>query len=265
MSDTRPVAFLDSGVGGLPYLKWVRDALPSENYVYVADNAGFPYGTKPAAEVVSIVSDRVERTIRSEEPKAIVIACNTASVAALADLRNQFPVPFIGVVPAVKPAANLSRNGRIGLLATNGTISDGYTDKLIADFASSCSVVRIGDGSIVDFIENKYLRSSAEDREKALTGSIERMKSAGIDTLVIGCTHFIYIEDDLQEALDGSVEIIDSREGVGRQVIRIVESLGMNDRTDKYSRLYTTSHKNRSRYEDFADSFGLEYCGVLKN
>ena len=107
------MAFLDSGVGGLPYLHWVRSELPGECYAYVADNGGFPYGTKPADEVVALVVNRVARIIEFLDPKMIVIACNTASVAALGELRRLFAVPFVGVVPAVKPAAKRSSNGRI--------------------------------------------------------------------------------------------------------------------------------------------------------
>jgi glutamate racemase len=264
MSSPRPIAFLDSGVGGLPYLEWVRQRLSTENYVYLADNEGFPYGTKPAAEVVRIVVDRVKRMIQAADPKLVVIACNTASVAALAELRRRFDVPFVGVVPAVKPAAENSVNRRIGLLATNGTISDTYTDRLITDFASSCSVLRIGAGEIVEFVETRYLESDEEQRQSAVSPTVQKIVDASIDTLVIGCTHFVYIEDNLQAGLNGTVRIVDSREGVGKQIMRLTERIGRGNGIE-YSRFYTTTGGGKDRFESFAAHFDLEFCGVLES
>jgi glutamate racemase len=263
MVDSRPIAFLDSGVGGLPYLEWVRSRYPDEHYIYLADNALFPYGTKASDSLRSIIVDRVGNLIRAYGPKIIVVACNTASVVALATLRRTFGVPFVGVVPAVKPAALRSKVGRIGLLATNGTISDAYTDGLIEEFAASCTVTRIGDGCIVEFIENRFVDSDRETRLSALSGAIDRMKQAGIDTLVIGCTHFIYIEDDLREALNGEVTIVDSRDGVGRQIIKILKRTGLNNKGDSTAMLLTTSTADEVKFTQFAELFDLRFGGAL--
>ncbi len=263
MTDSRPIGFLDSGVGGLPYLNWVQSRLPNEHYIYVADNARFPYGTRPADELKSIVVNRVGRLIAEFNPKSIVLACNTASVVALTVLRETFDVPFVGVVPAVKPAALRSKAGRIGLLATNGTITDAYTDALIKEFASSCTVTRIGDGGIVEFIENRFAESDRGFRLGVLSGAIDRMKSAGIDTLVIGCTHFIYIEDDLREALNDEVLIVDSRDGVGRQIAKILNDIGFNTGPVSSPILLTTSSSDRDKFANFSELFGLRFGGVL--
>ena len=265
MADGRPIAFLDSGVGGLPYLQWIRSRYPDESYVYLADNAFFPYGTRASASLKRIVVDRVGSLIREYRPKIVVVACNTASVVALATLRETFDVPFVGVVPAVKPAALRSRVGRIGLLATNGTISDAYTDGLIEEFAASCLVTRIGDGRIVEFIENCFIDSSRATRREILSGAVDQMRKAGIDTLVIGCTHFIFIEDDLREALKGEVAIVDSRDGVGRQIIRILGRIGPATDSQSDAVLLTTSPAEEERFVRFAALFDLRFGGALGN
>jgi glutamate racemase len=250
-------------VGGLPYLEWVRGKIPLESHVYLADNEAFPYGEKSADELKRIVVERVGRLIRHHRPKVIVVACNTASVAALSELRDTFETPFVGVVPAVKPAALYSRAGKIGLLATNGTVSDRYTDRLIDDFASSCSVTRIADGSIVRFVEERFVRSTPADRLQAISAVVDRIKTAGVDTLVIGCTHFVYIEDDLRSALSGSVEIVDSLEGVGKQIIRRVSEAGLHGDGPHRASLLTTSPRNHDRFAAFAQRFGLVFDGTL--
>ena len=263
--NTRPIAFLDSGIGGLPYLHWVRQRLPGERYIYLADTEEFPYGEKSNKELIRVVSMRIATVIDKFSPKLVVIACNTASVATLKALRERFSIPFVGVVPAVKPAAESSPTGKIGLFATNGTISDAYTDALIEEFASSCSVTRIGDGNIVDFIEKRYFDAKPIERSRMLETSVNRMRESNIDTLVIGCTHFIYIEDELQNALQGRVRILDSREGVGRQIVKLVKREGSSHQTQEPSVLYTTGTKATERYAGFSKRFGLAYMGAIED
>ena len=140
----KPIAFLDSGVGGLPYLEMAREHLPKENFIYLADRKNFPYGTKSAEEVFAAVAVLTDRILAAEKPKVFVLACNTMSVVALTRLRKLYPrLPFVGVVPAVKPAAERTKVKRIGVLATNRTLQDAYLDDLIRRFASSCEVVRV--------------------------------------------------------------------------------------------------------------------------
>ncbi len=265
-STEAPIAFLDSGVGGLPYLEWVRSRLPAESYVYVADSAHFPYGEKSAESLEEIVLATTEAIIDSFSPRLIVVACNTASVAALSALRSRFSVPFVGVVPAVKPAGKIDEGGdrkrSIGLLATERTVNEEYTRELIRNFASNCYVESIGDGSMVDFIEHRYLDSTKEERRELLRASIGAFKK--IDRLVLGCTHFTFIEDDLREILGNAIEIIDSREGVGKQVMKIVKNLEISGPKTPTAKLYTTSSgKTAERYRRFARLFHIEFAGLL--
>jgi glutamate racemase len=262
MNSSQPIAFLDSGIGGLPYLEKIRRSLPNEGFVYLADNAAFPYGEKTPDEIREIVVRRVGGIIETWRPKVIVIACNTASVIALAALRSAYRIPFVGVVPAVKPAAMKTAKGRIGLLATNGTIVDTYTDDLIDQFASSCTVMKIPDPGLADFVEKNIFRANAKERAKAIEPIVRMVQEIGLDTLIIGCTHFVYIEDDLKKAFGENVVIIDSTEGVTRQVVRVVEKSGLAGELSGIMDLYITGAFDQERYDALAKRFSLNFGGV---
>lgn len=274
----KPVAFLDSGVGGLPYLAWARERLPAERFVYLADRANFPYGTKSADAVLGAVTAAVESLQRTEDPKAVVIACNTATVVALEALRRRFPaVPFIGVVPAVKRASEHSAHRRIGVLATRRTVEDPYLANLIETWASDCLVVKVAGGDIVEFVERRYLHAPKHERFEVFRDAVEAFGSSGVDSVVLGCTHFLFLHDEIRERLPAGVEIIDSREGVGRQLIRVLSERGLLAGADRSAaeqeavtgrlpaRFYVTGTLPvEERYREFASMFGLEFCGVLE-
>ncbi|MEW5815456.1 MAG: glutamate racemase [Spirochaetota bacterium] len=232
--NNNPIVFLDSGIGGLPYLEWTRKNLAGERYVYLADRENFPYGKKQPEEIVEIVSNLVQTVIIQFHPKLITLACNTASVVALTELRKRYPsIPFVGVVPAVKPAAEGSAFKKIGILATDRTVHTIYLENLIRSFASDCSVVTFAGSTFVDFIEDNLLTAGQDEWMRLIQGAVEFFKKAEIDTLVLGCTHFIHLEKYLRDALGTSVRLIDSREGVGKQIMRIV-----NSKTDTSNRDY---------------------------
>ena len=263
MNPEDPIAFFDSGIGGLTYLENVRREMPNEGYVYLVDNAAFPYGEKSPEVIRGIVLERVGRIIDHCNPKAIVVACNTASVVALESLRSRYDPQFIGVVPAVKPAALRTKKGRIGLLATNETVADAYTDGLIQQHASACEVVRITAPELISFIEKRIFHAKKEERSRIIENSADKIRSTGVDIVVIGCTHFIYIEEDLRIALGNSVEIIDSIEGVGRQAKKIVNTIGRNAGPSQIKDLYVTGSENGSLYREIAQRYSLHYKGVL--
>lgn len=267
--DGSPVAFVDSGVGGLPYLDWVRERRPFDRFVYIADRENFPYGKRRVQELISIVSGVVARAIACMAPRLIVIACNTASVAALAALRAEFSVPFVGVVPAVKPAAAVSVRRSIGLLATPGTVADVYTDQLVQEFASDCRVERIGDAGIVDFVERRLIHATKDERMASVRSAARAFRRANIDALVVGCTHFVHVLPELHASLGRTVRIVDSREGVGRQVQRI---LGNDEGAaalshaarDGFGELYVTdAPRPADPYAVYAQRYGLVFRGQL--
>lgn len=259
-----PVAFLDSGVGGLPYLDLARRHLPGERFVYVADRVHFPYGEKPATAIREAVLDTMERLWRTEPPRAAVVACNTASVVALADLRRRFPVPFVGVVPAVKPAAERSAAKRIGVWATEKTLEDGYVDELVRRFAADCTVVRVPGRDIVRFVENELLSAPAEERRCRVAEAARTFAQAGVDQVVLGCTHFIHLARELQLALGPGASVIDSREGVCRQLLRVLPDPRCSGSPNGPNRLYVTGPVGENdRYADFARRFALVFAGSL--
>jgi glutamate racemase len=224
-----PILFLDSGVGGLPYLELCRTMIPGVEMHYLADNAGFPYGLKSSGLVQDIVLDRVRRLRARFSPRALVIACNTASQAALQAVRSYNPeLHVVGTVPAVKPAAEGTRSGVIGVLATERAVEDPYLDDLIARHASGVEVLRRPAQDLVDFVESRYLGSSPADRRNAVESHVRFFIERGVDRIVLACTHFLHVESDIAALATslsgGSATVVDSRLGVAR---RLCEILGL--------------------------------------
>lgn len=222
MSSDIDFAFLDSGTGGIPYMVALKEKCPSAKCVYVGDTKNFPYGEKTPQQVIDSCSSVVGQIIQTFSPKTIVIACNTISVTALDELRKRYPqVPFVGTVPAIRLAAKTTKNKRIGFLATNGSVKHPYSLKLIEDFASDCQVFSRGDPDLIAFIEHKYFTASKEERIQAITPALNYFREMGCDTIILGCTHFTHIANEFVMEAGPDISIIDSREGVSRQAIKV--------------------------------------------
>lgn len=261
------MVFYDSGIGGLPYLEWVRRRLSGESFIYIADDINFPFGEKPTEVVRGLVVDTIGRIMDLFKPKLIVIACNTASVTTLSTLRSMFPVPFVGVVPAIKPAASNSVYRRIGLLATSRTVADVYTENLIETFASGCTVMRQAGGHLVEFIELEYQHSTLDERRRLVTPVAESFIEGGVDSVVLGCTHFLFLKEELADALGPEIRIIDSVEGVGRQTLRLLSDRSTHEHHG-FAEVHRLYHTGPIRGEEnilaaFASKFELEYAGIL--
>lgn len=220
----RPVLVLDSGIGGLPYVSAARQLLPERRFVYVADHAGFPYGEQAPERLRSMLLELVGRSIERENPTAVLVACNTASVVALEALRRAYPAPFVGVVPAVKPAAAASRSRRIGVLATARTVEAHYLRELVGQFARDAVVTAVAAGEIVRLVEEGSGNPSPERVRQVVGPAVARLRQARVDIVVLGCTHFVYLLQQLEELLGPDVTVIDSREGVVRRLQRVVEA-----------------------------------------
>lgn len=270
-----PVAFLDSGVGGLPYLAHARSFLPGRRMVYVADRQNFPYGEKSRPQIIAATLSVADRLIRREHPSLIVVACNTMSVVALEELRSHYSVPFVGVVPAVKPAASLSRRKRVGVLATRRTVEGEYLHGLIQRHAAGCEVVSLSSGPLVEFVETELYRTAAAERQERVRQEVDRFTTEGIDALVLGCTHFLHLEGEFRALLEArGIRLVDSREGVSRQARRVLAAAekeagkaaekGMGvpasepDRSRPPDALYVTGDRPlEDRYQWFAAQYGL--------
>jgi glutamate racemase len=215
-----PLLLFDSGVGGLSVLRAVRRRLPQAPIIYAADNAGLPYGTKREAEIAARVAGLLGRMTERFRPRLVTIACNTASTIALGIVREVLEVPIVGTVPAIKPAAALTRNGVIGLLGTEATIRQVYVDRLEAEFAADKRLLRHAAPELVAAAEAK-LRGAPIDPgvfARAVAGLREQPGGELIDTVVLACTHFPLLDQDLGEAFGPGVSLVDGSEGIARRI-----------------------------------------------
>jgi glutamate racemase len=214
-----PLLFFDSGVGGLSVLEPTRALLPNAPFVYVADNAGYPYGRRSEAEIASRVPALLGRLVERFHPRLAVIACNTASTIALDHVRSALDLPVVGTVPAIKPAAEISNTRVIGVLGTEATVRQPYVDNLAAEFASDCTIIRHGSPELVDLAEAKL--AGNEIGVDAVCAAAQPMFEATngerIDVGVLACTHFPLLRAKLEQAFPG-VQWIDGGPGIARRI-----------------------------------------------
>lgn len=215
-----PVGVFDSGVGGLSVLGEIHQLLPSESLLYVADCGHIPYGEK-TPEFIRQRCVTVAEFLRKQGAKALVLACNTATVAAVADLRERYPDwPVVGMEPAVKPAAAATRSGVVGVLATTGTLQSAKFAALLDRFAADVQVITQPCPGLVELIETGDLVSPALRR--LLQGYVEPLLAAGCDTIILGCTHYPFLKPLLRELVPASVTLIDTGAAVARQLQRLL-------------------------------------------
>jgi glutamate racemase len=212
-----PILFFDSGVGGLSVLEPTRKLLPNAPIVYAADSAGFPYGKRTEAEIASRVPALLGRLVERFRPRLAVIACNTASTIALDHVRSALDLPVVGTVPAIKPAAEISKSRVIGVLGTEATVRQPYVDDLAARFAADCKIVRHGSPELVELAEAKL--AGEETSVDAVRAAARPMFEADdrIDTVVLACTHFPLLEDELRAAFP-NVTYVDGGRGIARRI-----------------------------------------------
>ena len=219
MDPAAPLLFFDSGVGGLSVLEPTRALLPNAPIVYVADNAGYPYGRRSEAEVASRVPALLGRLVERFHPRLAVIACNTASTIALDHVRSALDLPVVGTVPAIKPAAELSKTRVIGVLGTEATVRQPYVDNLAAEFAADCTIVRHGSPELVDLAEAKLAGNDigVDAVRTAVLPMFEADCGGEIDVGVLACTHFPLLRHELEQAFP-KVRWIDGGEGIARRI-----------------------------------------------
>lgn len=222
--DTRPVGVFDSGVGGLSVLRAIRQQLPNESLLYFGDQGHVPYGPRPLEEVREF-SEAITRFLLDLGAKLIVVACNTASAAALHSLRQAFPdVSFVGMEPAVKPAAENTCTGVVGVLATPATFQGALYASVVERFASNVVLLQNTCPGLVQQIERGALDGS--ETRAILDSALRPMLDQGIDTIVLGCTHYPFVIPLIQEIVGPDVRVIDPAPAVARQVARLLDSAG---------------------------------------
>ncbi len=240
MQDPRPIGVMDSGVGGLSVLREIRAQLPAEDIVYLADQAHVPYGPRPIEQVREF-SEGVARFLIAGGAKMIVVACNAASAAALYHLRATFPdMPFVGMEPAVKPAAQNTRSGVIGVISTEATFQGALYASVVGRFAQN---IRVEKAACPEFV---LLAEAGDTTSPAARAAVHRylgpMVNAGIDQLVLGCTHFPFLKEAIQDEIGPGVTIVDPSPAVAAQTGRVLEQHDLqNDPAHEGHVIYNTS------------------------
>jgi len=230
LTPASPILIFDSGVGGLTVLAEVRKLLPDAPVIYAADEAGLPYGAKSEAEIAARVSGLLGRMAERWQPRLICIACNTASTIALGMVRDVLEIPIVGTVPAIKPAAEQTRSGVIGLLGTEATIRQAYVDKLEAEFAADKRLLRCAAPGLVEAAEAK-LRDEAFDPTlvSEAVGSLRALPDGdAIDTVVLACTHFPLLEEELAGGFGPGVSFVHGAAGIARRIAYLTQGQTFN-------------------------------------
>lgn len=224
-SPDAPILFFDSGLGGLSVLAPTRGLLPAAPIVYAADYAGLPYGEKSEAELAARVPALLGRLVERYQPRLVVVACNTASTIALTHIRAALDLPIVGTVPAIKPAAELTKSGVIGVLGTEATVRQPYVDDLSAKFAVGKTVLRHGSPGLVTGAEAKLNGGMIDPAvvARAIAGLRDQPGGEAMDVIVLACTHFPLLLDELQAAAGPHVRLIDGAEGIARRTAALTE------------------------------------------
>ncbi len=237
MTDAARILVFDSGLGGLSVVRALREIAPEAELAYAADNAAFPYGDWEETALVERMCEIIGNLIDKMQPDVVVIACNTASTIGLATLRERFDVPFVGTVPAIKPAANLTKSGHISVLATPGTVNREYTKALIDTYAFHCHVKLHGAENLAEMAEAKL--SGKEVDLDALRAEVVPVfvedENGRTDVVVLGCTHYPLLLEELEQGAPWPVTFIDPAPAIARQVLRVLEGRTQLDRGGKFA------------------------------
>jgi len=259
-----PILLFDSGVGGLTVLREMRALLPDAPVIYVADNAGMPYGSKTEAQVAARVAGLLGRLTERYRPRLVCIACNTASTIALGMVREVLEVPIVGTVPAIKPAAFATRSGVIGLLGTEATIRQGYVDRLEREFASDKVLLRLAAPELVGAAEDQLRGSEADTAIFTRVAQALRAMPRGeeIDTVVLACTHFPLLESQLAEAFSAGVQFIHGAQGIAQRIAHLTEGQRF-ERAVPDRALFTRDDPANAAYAPAFAQDGLDDLGVF--
>ena len=239
MQKENPIGLFDSGIGGTSIWKEIHNLLPHENTIYLADSKNAPYGTKSKEEIIELSYKNTDFLLE-QNCKLIVVACNTATTNAIKELRAKYNVPFIGIEPAIKPAANSSKTNTIGILATKGTLNSYLFHEKLKSYTNVHIVEQIGHG-LVQLIEEGNINSP--EMMGLLETYLKPMITQNIDYLVLGCSHYPYLIPQIKKILPKHIKIIDSGEAVAKQTKIILEQNNLLKETKgSYSTFYTNAN-----------------------
>ncbi len=253
--DPRPVGIFDSGAGGLSVLRAFRRLAPNERVIYFADTAYFPYGPRPAPEIRKRAFAVVHRLLEADA-KLIVVACNTASAAAIADLREAFPVPFVGMVPGLKPAASVSASGKVAILATDGTFDGALYSRVVEEFGRATRITNIPGSGLAELVEHG--ESGTPRARSAVREALATAVQGGVDTVVLGCTHYHFLQADIAAEFPG-LTIVDTSEAVARRAVSVLKEAGIEAPPDQEGPLDLIVTGDRDAFHRLMEQLGFPH------
>jgi glutamate racemase len=239
MNNDQPIGIFDSGIGGTSIWREIHQLLPNEKTIYLADSKNAPYGQKSKQEIIALSMKNTDFLLKMK-CKLIVVACNTATTNAIQELREKYDIPFIGIEPAIKPAANNSKTQTIGILATKGTLNSELFNKTTEMFQDTKIIEQVGYG-LVQLIENGQINSP--EMTQLLQSYLKPMIEANIDYLVLGCSHYPYLIPQIKKIVPPHIQIIDSGQAVAKQTQKILnDKVGFSSTTKKTPVFYTNTN-----------------------
>lgn len=239
MNNNKPIGIFDSGIGGTSIWKEIHHLLPNEKTIYLADSKNAPYGQKSKDEIISLCMKNTDLLLQMD-CKLIVVACNTATTNAIKELRDKYPIPFIGIEPAIKPAALNSKTQKIGILATQGTLISELFNKTAEKFQTTKIIEQVGHG-LVQLIESGEIKSP--EMTELLESYLQPMIDADIDYLVLGCSHYPYLIPQIKKILPENIHIIDSGEAVAKQTQSLLNKhVGFTSEKENHPIFYTNTN-----------------------
>lgn len=240
--DNRPIGFFDSGVGGLSILLEAQKLLPNESIIFLADQKNVPYGGKTKEQLIEFMRKAMEFFI-SQNCKAVVFACNTATVYTIDEMRKEFELPIIGTVPVVKTLANITKTGKTAVFSTPATAESEYLKELIAKFASNVEVKTIGGSNLEELVEKGNLDNP--EIEKVLESHLKPLVSDGVDSIALGCTHYPFLRDKVEKIVGPKVMVVDSGGAVARRLREVLTNNNALSDEKEFEKYYTTGDKDK--------------------
>lgn len=257
-----PVGIFDSGVGGISVLRAIREQMPEESFIYFGDQGHVPYGSRSMEQIQSF-SEAITRFLLEHGAKIIVVACNTASAAALKDLREKFAdVQFVGMEPAVKPAAERTQTGKVGILATPATFQGALYASVVERFANGVELFQDTCPGLVQQIEQGNL-NGAETR-RILENALMPMLEKNIDTVVLGCTHYPFVIPLIQQIVGENIRVIDPAPAVAKQTGRLLEAQGMENKSESKGQVKFYTSGNPDAFKSLLPTLLGESAQVQK-
>ncbi len=260
MDDFAPIILIfDSGVGGLTVFREVVAVLPGARFVYLADDAGFPYGNQPEGKLIARILDVMGNAITQHKPDLVVVACNTASTLALADLRANFSVPFVGTVPAIKPACAQSKSKRVTVLGTQSTVNREYTRALIREFAAGCDVTLAGSSHLATYAEAELAGAPVADAaiKAEIAGCFIDADGRRTDTVVLACTHYPLLTARFKAVAPWPVDWLDPAPAIARRVVELIGKRAQGAAAAKPQILFTSGQKPPPALEKALSGYGF--------